>query len=188
MFRLEEDNSIDFLTQKEDLKKSGLQKVEDDREESLAKSKEKEVRALPDVPPGKIRMKIRFDYRGLSRPTRFLFGKKSTEEVAEEVREQKISFWQSIPLQGIEVEKVRVFDIYTIVEEFSDGEEEVSYAPMEITVLSDSLEDCIYLLSREEFRRVQILSPSEITLASKDIEKLFVKFSELFQRIYSELT
>ena len=50
---------------------------------------------LQDMHPGevaemknteKIRARIRFDYRGKARPSRFFFGGKSTEEAAEELR------------------------------------------------------------------------------------------------------
>ena len=213
MFRPQEEKNVDFLT-RTDLHKPNLHKVETElkdnpdndkpetdeagekdtpqTENTFSKIMEKvEEKVEPDIvydskESEKIRMKIRFDYRGTTRPARFFFGKKSVEEAAEELRDQKMSLWQNIPLQGIEVEDIKVFDIYTIVEEDDDFEEEVAYAPIEIIVSADSLEDCAYLISREEFRRVEILQPAEISLSSKSMEKIFVKFSEFFRRFYNE--
>jgi len=67
----------------------------------------------------KIRLKIRFDYRGTVRPGRFLFwGGKSTERVAEETREQQVALLRNVPLQGVTIEEVDLsHDIYRIYDE-----------------------------------------------------------------------
>ena len=54
----------------------------------------------------KIRARIRFDYQGKARPSRFLFGRKSTEEAAEELREKQAALWQNVPVQGVYIEKI----------------------------------------------------------------------------------
>ncbi len=202
MFRVEEDKKNDFLTQK-DFKRPELHKVETEFKDISEEEREGQVFSNTESVTSnnkgkvdtnivsknyadKIRMKIRFDYRGATKPARFFFRKKSIEEAAEELRDQKMSLWQNIPLQGIEVEDIKVFDIYTIVEEYDDSEEEVAYAPIEIILSADSLEDCVYLVSREEFRRIEIMEPSEISLNSKSLEKMFIKFSDYFRRFYEE--
>lgn len=207
MFQLEEDKTIDFLTQT-NLKKIGLHRaeaefrknVEEERGHSRAERKEpsvirkeREFRKEEDIPEiradncEKIRMKIRLDYRGLAQPGRLFFKKKSIEEIAEEQREQKMALWQNLPVQGIDVLDIKVYDIYTVTEEEDGYEEEVAYAPIELIVNADSLEDCAYIVSREEFRRVEIVNPKAgIKLTSRETEKLLLRFSEFFKRFYEE--
>lgn len=188
MFKVEEEKNVDFLTQQDELRKSNLQKVdnepEHDYEEKVKENKKKEeVRPMPESRPDRLKLKVRFDFRGTMQPGRFFFGGKSSDEVAEELREQRMAFWQNVPLQGIYVEDIQLYDVYNIVEQYDDGEEEVSYAPIEVLVSADSLEDCIYLICREEFRKVEILQPEELTLSAKDLEKLFVKYGEFFRKL-----
>ncbi len=206
MFQLEEDKTIDFLTQT-NLKKIGLHRaetefrktVEEERERSRSERKdpsvirkERDFQREEDLPElkvnnsGKIRMKIRLDYRGLPQPGRLFFRRKSIEEAAEEQREQKMALWQNLPIQGVNVLDIKVYDIYTVTEEEDGYEEEVAYAPVELVVTADSLEDCAYIVSREEFRRVEIINPAGIRLSARDTEKLFLRFSEFFKRFYNE--
>ena len=198
MFKVEEEKSVDFLTQQSELRKSNLQGLDNELDEgyeektwNASKGKfwdheKNSVVSKPESRADRIKIKVRFDYRGTARPGRFFFGGKNTEEVAEELREQRMSYWQNVPIQGLHVEDIKVFDVYTIIEEYDDGEEEVSYAPIEVVLSADSLEDCIYLVSREEFRKMEILHPEEITLSAKDLEKLFVKYGEAFRKLLLE--
>ncbi len=207
MFQLEEDKTIDFLTQT-NLKKIGLHRaetefrktVEDERERSRAERKEpavirkeRDFQKEEDIPAiktdncEKIRMKIRLDYRGLPQPGRLFFKRKSIEEAAEDQREQKMALWQNLPVQGVNILDIKVYDIYTVTEEEDGYEEEVAYAPIELIVSADSLEDCAYIVSREEFRRVEIINPKVgIKLTAREAEKLFLRFSEFFKKFYEE--
>lgn len=133
----------------------------------------------------KIRMKVRFDYRGTPRPARFFFGGKTTEEVAEEQREQKEAFWRNTPLQGVRVEDVLVYEIYSVSEDEEEGEE-VAYAPIELILSVDSLEDSIRFITREEFRRLEILEPNSLCLSAREVERVFYKFSETMQRFFED--
>ncbi len=190
MFMMGEENHVDFLTQRNDLLTSDLRESEQKSghaEEKIKEGSEEQDKAeILEYDPDTIRLKVRLDYRGKARPPRFFFGGKSSEEVAETIREQKVAFWKNTPLQGVKIENIEVYEIFTVLEEYDDTEEEVTYAPIELTIMAASLEDCVYLISREEFRRVEILSPSKIKMSSKEVEKLFVKFSEFFRRLYMQ--
>lgn len=186
MFMMEEDNHVDFLTQKNDLLKTNLRESDSAEKEIKKQGEGRDSAEVREYDYDTIRLKVRLDYRGKARPPRFFFGGKSSEEVAEAIREQKVAFWRNTPLQGIKIENIEVYEIFTVLEEYDDTEEEVTYAPIELTIVAASLEDCVYLISREEFRRVEILSPSQIKMSSKEVEKLFVKFSEFFRKLYMQ--
>ncbi len=127
----------------------------------------------------KLRFKVRFDYKGKPKPARFFFGAKKTEEVAHEIREQQVALWRNIPLQGIYVEDIDVGDMYSIYDE--EMEEEIAFAPLELLVNADSLEDLLCFIIRDEFRKIEILHPQSIMLNSKETEKLLFKINEIMQ-------
>lgn len=128
----------------------------------------------------KIKVKIRFDYRGTPRPARFFFGGKGTKEVAEERREQQATMWRNVPLQGIQVEDIVYLDLYTVYESLDEAE--ITYAPIELLISLDSLEDCLQFISRNEFRRLQVIEPARVTLSSRELERILYKFSETLQQ------
>jgi len=130
----------------------------------------------------KIRIKVRFDYRGTPRPNRFFFGGKKTEEAAEEIRDYRAELWRNVPLQGVRVEDVQVYDIYTIIEDEQEGDK-IAYAPLELILSVDTLEDCLYVIAREEFRTLEVLEPTSITLTSRNLEKILFKFTEIVKQI-----
>lgn len=103
-----------------------------------------------DKPPveDKVRFKVRFDYRGTPRPARFFFGGKSTVEMAEEIRDQQVALWRNVPIQGITVEDMEMGELYKVYDEESEGE--IAYAPLELVVLADSLEEMIRFAAKEE--------------------------------------
>ncbi len=127
----------------------------------------------------RLKFKVRFDYKGKPKPARFFFGGKKTEDVAQECREQQIARWRNIPFQGINVEDIDPREIYNVYDEEMD--EEVAYAPLELLVSADSLEDLLRFIFREEFRRIEILEPSSILLNNKEIEKLLFRINEFLQ-------
>jgi hypothetical protein len=137
-------------------------------------------------PNGKIRFKVRFDYKGKPKPARFFFGGKKTENVAHDYREQQVALWRNVPLQGIKVENMDLGEVYFVY----DGEidEEIAFAPLELEVTADSLEDLLRFIVREEFRRIEILEPTSIFLNSKEVERLLFKFNEHLQNRLTFLT
>jgi len=126
-----------------------------------------------------LKFRVRFDYKGKPRPARFFFGGKRTENVAQEFREQQVALWRNVPLQGINVENMDLGELYSVYDEEMD--EEIAFAPLELIVRADSLEDLLRFVVREEFRRIEILEPSNIVLTGKEIERLLFKINEFFQ-------
>ena len=129
----------------------------------------------------KLMFKIRFDYKGNPRPARFFFGGKKTEDVAEEIREQQLSLWRNMPLQGVSVESIDLGEIYNLYDD-SLGEE-VAFAPLELMVKTDSMEDILRFIMREEFRKIEIIEPHTIKLSSKEAERLLFKVNGLLQEM-----
>ncbi len=128
------------------------------------------------VPATRIKARVRFDYRGRSRPSRFFFGGKSTEEAAGELRSQQAALWRNVPLQGVVVENIEMGEIYTVYDE--ESEYEIAYAPLELDVVADSLENLVRFAVREEFRRVQIREPERMVMARQDMERIFFQVHE----------
>lgn len=126
--------------------------------------------------PVKIRAKVRFDYRGKARPSRFFFGGKRTEEAAVELRQQQAALWRNVPVQGIQVEDMEMGDLYTVFDE--DTDDEVTYAPLEMEVWADSLSYLVRFAVREEFRRLKIMEPLRISMAVQDMEQIFFEVND----------
>ncbi|MGI6309072.1 MAG: hypothetical protein ACOX1X_10890 [Dethiobacteria bacterium] len=147
------------------------------RPEINSREKEKEIKESHSNT--KLKFKIRFDYKGKPKPARFFFGGKKTEDVAQEFREQQVARWRNIPLQGITVENIDPGEIYNVYDEEID--EEIAYAPLELLVTADSLEDLLRFIFREEFRRIEVLEPSSILLDKKEIERLLFRVNEFLQ-------
>lgn len=145
-------------------------------------SHEKEIKEIPvEIKEArkKIKFKVRFDYKGKPKPARFFFGGKKTEDVAHEYREQQIARWRNVPFQGIAVENIDPGEIYSVYDEETD--EEIAYAPLELLIFADTLEDLLRFVFKEEFRRIEILEPGSILLSNKEIEKLLFRMNEFLQ-------
>jgi hypothetical protein len=125
--------------------------------------------------PAVIRAKVRFDYRGKARPSRFFFGGKRSEEAAEELRQQQAALWQNVPVQGIYVESIEQGDIYAVYDE--DADDEITFAPLEIVVRADSLSQLVRFAVRDEFRRIKILEPLLLNLSVQDMEQVFFQIN-----------
>ncbi|MBS4030745.1 MAG: hypothetical protein KGZ63_04905 [Clostridiales bacterium] len=124
-----------------------------------------------------IRAKVRFDYRGKARPSRFFFGGKSTEEAAGELRQQQAALWRNVPLQGVQIDHIELGEIYFVYDEEVD--DEVAFAPMELDVVADSLDKLVRFAVREEFRRILIVEPERITMSKQQMEHLFFQVNDM---------
>ncbi len=133
----------------------------------------------------KIKVKVRFDYKGLPRQAKFFFGGKSSREVAEEIRQQQAGAWRNVPIQGVRIDDVDYFELYSVYDEVEEAM--VTYAPLEIKATLDSLDDCLRFVSKEEYRRMQIIEPSSINLDSRDLERIFFRFNETLQQKLRDL-
>lgn len=125
---------------------------------------------------GHLLVRIRLDFQGESQP-KFLFGGKSGERLAEELREQKAALLRNVPYQGIVIEDIDLsLEVYHVYDEFLDNH--VYYAPLIITLWASSVEDLIRFVVKEEFRKIDILQPQDFTLTSHDLERFLFKISE----------
>ena len=59
--------------------------------------------------------------------------------------------------------------------------EKIAYAPVELTVTADSLEDLFAFVLREEFRKIKILEPEELTLSNFEMERTIFKMGQEYR-------
>jgi len=123
-----------------------------------------------------MRVKIRLDFKGVAKSSYFFFGARSSEKMAQDIREQQIALLKNIPVQGIEIEEIIAnAEVYTITDSLHN--EEFTYAPVEIIIRAETVEDLVRFIMREEFRKIEILEPQEIVLGKQDMERLFTKIN-----------
>ncbi len=124
-----------------------------------------------------ILVKVRLDFMGTSKPGRFLFGGKSTDKVAEESREQQVAIFRNVPLQGIHIVDIDMStEVYTVFDDITNSE--IAFAPLVLTIKADSLENVIKFITRDDFRKIEILDPAHVTLNHSGIERLLFKVHE----------
>lgn len=124
----------------------------------------------------RIKIKLRFDYAGRSKPGK-LFANKNLEQLADEVRQQKVAVLRNVPIQGIHIEDIDMSqDIYSLVDDITG--KRVVYAPVLITFFADSIEEAVKFVIKEEFRTVEIIEPGELLLVKHDIEKFLYRISQ----------
>lgn len=125
-----------------------------------------------------LKVRIRMDYRGSAKSSYFFFGSRSPEKMAQETRDQQTGVLKNVPIQGINIEEISTLgEVYTVVDSLHNNDE-IAYAPAEITLTADTLEDLVRFIMREEFRKIEILDPQEIVLSKYDMERLFFKVNE----------
>jgi hypothetical protein len=125
----------------------------------------------------KMRVRARFDYRGEGKQGRVFVRGKEGEQVAEEIREQKAILMRNLPIQGVRIEEINTdSEIYTVRDEVSSRE--VAYAPIEFVLDTDSIEDLIPFLLREEFRKIDVIAPNELVLNKHEIERIIYRITE----------
>jgi len=96
------------------------------------------------------------------------------------MREQQVGMLRNVPIQGITIDEVDMSgDVYTVFDEILNAQ--VAYAPVILSITSDSLEDIIKLIAREEFRKIEILEPDNMVLTKTDIERALFRISEEFR-------
>jgi len=122
-----------------------------------------------------LKVRLRFDYRG--EKTGGLFGRKSSERVAVEMREHVAALLRNVPRRGITIEEINAdLEVYTIYDE--ETGKEAAFAPLEILVNADKIEDIITFIMRPEFRRIEVIHPEEIKLSNLGLERLLYKVNE----------
>ena len=99
------------------------------------------------------------------------------EQLAEDVRQHKVSLLRNVPTQGIRIDDIDMSaEVYSVYDEITGRM--IAYAPVIITFTADSIEDAIKFCMKEEFRTVEVLEPAELTLSKFDVERLVFKVSE----------
>ena len=99
------------------------------------------------------------------------------EQAAQELREEQIALLKNIPIQGVSFEDYDIsFEPYVICDEYQS--EKIAYAPAEITMHADSVEDMVRFVMREEFRKLEILEPSQMILTNNDLERILFRMNE----------
>ena len=124
-----------------------------------------------------LRLRVRFDYRGVSKPKGLFFGSKNIDQVAEETRDNKAALLRNVPVQGIHIEDIDTSsEVYTVFDEALGAP--VAYAPIQVTIQAEVIEDVVRFIMQEEFRKVELLEPDQVVLGKHDIERLLFKMNE----------
>lgn len=129
-----------------------------------------------------IRVRIRLDFRGEGKSGRFIFGGKSRDEMAEQVREQEVALLRNVPMQGIVLEDIDLsLDLYIVNESDGRRKREIAYAPVVLTLRLENLDDLLPLIVKPEFRKIEFLSPETLPIHRLDVERLFFRVSQYLQ-------
>lgn len=129
-----------------------------------------------------IRVKIRLDYRGEGKSSRFIFGSRRGDEIIEQIREQEVALLRNVPMQGLFLEDIDLsIDPYTVSEYDGRRKREVTYAPVIITLRLENIDDLLPLVTKPEFRKIEFLSPENLNIHRLDIERLFFRVSKILQ-------
>jgi len=122
------------------------------------------------------KFKIRLDYMS-AKPNKGFFSGKSVEDLAEELRQNKVASLRNVPIQGVIVEDIDMSqEVYILYDEVTSRKQ--AYAPVTILLSADSVEDILPLVMLDEFRTVQVLEPKIWNLNHLHIEKILFKINE----------
>lgn len=130
----------------------------------------------------KLRLQVRLDFRAEEKSGRFFFGGKTSEAMAETLREQQMGLIKNVPLQGLTFEHFDAsMDIYLVEEGDQRRKREAAFAPLVITLKADSIEDVFPLLLRPEFKKIEVLGPDNIKITKVELERLLYTIFKNFQ-------
>ena len=130
-----------------------------------------------DILQRPLRVRVRMDFKGISKPGRFLFGGKPGDKAAEDLREQQIAVFRNVPIQGIHVEEIDMSaEVYTVQDEITGSE--TAYAPVILQLRAETLEDVVRFIARDDFRKIEILEPANLALTKYDVERLLFRVTE----------
>lgn len=124
-----------------------------------------------------LRLKVRFDYRGTARRGRVLKTGVNEVQAAEAVREQKANYLRNVPIQGIHIEDIDMsLEVYTVFDDILN--EKAGFAPLTVIVSADTIEDALRFVIKEEFRKVEVIEPTDFHLSRLDIERLLFSVND----------
>ncbi len=125
----------------------------------------------------KIRMRVRFDFVGREKNGRLFFGSKTSEEMAEEIRQQQATLFRNIPIQGILIEEIDMGqEVYSVTDDITG--KSATYAPITISFYADSIADAIKFSMKEEFRTIETIAPDTLEINKADIDRIILKANE----------
>lgn len=146
------------------------------------------IRIGEEVLTEHMRVLVRLDFRGEPKNGRFFFGGKRKEEVAELFRDQQVALLRNVPLQGIVIEDFDLsLDIYTMTETKGRKSREAAYAPVILKLRLQNLDDLLPVLLKPEFRKIEFISPEEVTIHRLDLERLLFRLSQAYQQALDSL-
>jgi hypothetical protein len=127
-----------------------------------------------------VKAKIRLDFKAEGGGRKFFWQRRNLPEIAKKVRSRQVSLLSNLPFQGLSVKDLNVErDVYILSDE--ESRKEIAYAPLELIVEADSIEDLMQFTLREEFRKIKILEPDQISLSNGDLERLIFKVNEEYR-------
>lgn len=127
-----------------------------------------------------VKAKIRLDFKAEDGGRKFFWKRPNLQELAKTLRSKQVSLLRNLPFQGLNVEELNEDrEVYLIPDVVNHRE--IAYAPLELTVDADSIEDLMQFTLREEFRKIKILAPSEISLSNGEVERLLFKVNEEYR-------
>ncbi len=143
------------------------------------------VKINNELAAGKLKFKMRLDFRAEEKSGRFFFGGRSNEAMAEAIREQQTALLKNVPLQGINFEEFDAsMDIYLVNEGDLHRKREVAYAPLLITFVADHIEDVFPLLFRPEFKKIEVIGPENVNIERLELERLLYA---IFKNFYEQI-
>ena len=133
----------------------------------------------------RIKCTLRFDVVASTHTPKLFFGSNDSTALAKQNRLKEVNLIKNLPMQGITYERIYADgEIYTLEEE----NDKLAYAPIEVTLYADVLEDLLPLIFRDSFRRIEILEPKELSLDKFQGERLLVRivkeFNQKLQQLY----
>ncbi len=141
------------------------------------------VRINDETTSEKLKLRIRLDFRAEEKSGRFFFGGKTSEAMAEAVREQQMGLLKNVPIQGVVIEDFDAsMDIYLVNEGDHRRKQEVAYAPLLVTIKADDIEDVFSLLLRPEFKKVEVLGPENINIRRLELERLLYSIFKSYRQ------
>jgi hypothetical protein len=126
-----------------------------------------------------VKAKIRFDFKADTGKRRFFWQRRDLSQAAREIREQKVSLLKSLPFQGLNMAEFDLeHEVYLVQDDESKA---VAYAPVEMLVEADSIEDLMQLTLRTEFRKIKVLEPEKLLLSTSEMERFLFKVNFEFR-------
>lgn len=139
------------------------------------------VKINDETNPEKVKLifRVRLDFRAEEKSGRFFFGGKTSEAMAEDVRNEQMTLLKNVPLQGITFDSFDdKMDIYRVLEGDNKKKQEVAYAPLVVTFKTDGIEHVFPLLHNPAFKKIEIISPENMSINKLELERLLFLISK----------